>query len=292
MIMAQGQALGHGWPHTAEVAGDALADRLQCLPPACAGGGMGANVLARAMIHGDKHIGAPLAGGNSLGHVGAPDLVDPVGDDGARMGMCVALDRALRREQSVFLHDPPHPPRCRPHSLRPQPRPDLAIALAGKGRGGDHGLDVELQLGVTAGALWAAPPWWARRIGGPSTGGRTTTAVDRCPGHAPDPADAGHTKAAVRGDRMRPTHFFDLRRAKGRPPSSLSILAYNNSLSMVISPTLACSRAISSSRASRSRSLSALSALIRTLSRHSVRRCTGTFKSRETASRLSPRISR
>ena len=41
---------------------------------------------------------------------------------------------------------------------------------------------------------------------------------------------------------------------------------------MVISPTLACSRAISSSRASRSRSLSALSAPVRTLSRHSVRR--------------------
>src|SRR6056297_3134257 len=101
MIMAQGQALGHGWPHTAEVAGDALADRLQCLPPACAGGGMGANVLARAMIHGDEHIGAPLAGGNSLGHVGAPDLIDQVGDDRAIMWMGVLLNGALWREQFV-----------------------------------------------------------------------------------------------------------------------------------------------------------------------------------------------
>ena len=49
---------------------------------------------------------------------------------------------------------------------------------------------------------------------------------------------------------MRLAHALDLRLAKGRPPSSLSIFAYSNSLAMVISPTLACSRAISSSRSS------------------------------------------
>lgn len=36
---------------------------------------------------------------------------------------------------------------------------------------------------------------------------------------------------------MRLAHVLDLRRAKGRPPSSLSIFAYSNSLAMVISPS-------------------------------------------------------
>ena len=193
--MAQGQALGHVRSHTAEVAGDALPDRLQRLPPACARRGMGADEFARAMIDRDEHIGAPLADGDSLGHVCAPDVVDPVGDDCAVVRMGILLDRALRREQVMCLHDPPHPARGRAHTLRPQPGPDLAIALAGKGRGGDHGLDVEQQLGVTAGAPWATPSWWARRIGGPATGGRTTMTVDRCPGRTPDPADAGHPEA-------------------------------------------------------------------------------------------------
>src|SRR6056297_2917104 len=292
MIMAQGQALGDIGPDASEVAGDALSNGFQRLPPTCARRRMGADELARAMIDRDEDIGAPLTSGDRLGHVGAPDLVDPVGDDRAIMRMGVPLNGALRREQIICLHHPPCPPRGCAHALGPKPRPDLAIALAGKGRGGDHGLDVAQQLGVTARALRPPSLRSTPRVGGLGAICRRTMPVNCRPGHAPGSADAGHTKAAVRGDRIRPTHFFDLRRAKGRPPSSLSILAYNNSLSMVISPTLARSRAISSSRTSRSRSLSALSALSRTLSRHSVSRCTGTFKSRETASRLSPRISR
>src|SRR6056297_3126116 len=232
---------------------------------------MGADQLARAMIDRDEHVGAAFARGHRLGHIGAPDIVDPVGDDRAVVRIGVPLDGPLRREEIICLHDPPHPPRSRAHTLRPQPGPNLAIALAGKGRGGDHRLDVEQQPGVTAGAPRAAPLRWASSIGGPGTGDRTTMTVDRCPGHAPDLADARHPEGTAAGDRVRPAHFFDLRRAKGRPPSSLSIFAYKSSLAMVISPTLACSRAISSSRASRSRSLSALSAPIKTLSRQAVR---------------------
>jgi len=56
MVVAQGQALGHVRSHTAEVAGDALADRFQRLPPACARRGMGADEFARAMIDRDEHI--------------------------------------------------------------------------------------------------------------------------------------------------------------------------------------------------------------------------------------------
>ena len=156
----------------------------------------------------------------------------------------------------------------------------------GKRRGGDHGLDMAQQLGITAGAPWAAPLWWARRIGGPGTGGRTTMtvipglAVLDSPLTAPHPrlgplifpilggpmrgcgAVSGGVTSVIpwyeslpgarpgscrRGTRPRRrveidcrlAHVFDLRRAKGRPPSSLSIFSYSNSLSIVISPTLA-----------------------------------------------------
>ena len=57
-----------------------------------------------------------------------PDLIDPVGDDRPGMRVGVPLRGAPRREQIVFLPDPPHPPRSRPRALRSQPRPDLAFA--------------------------------------------------------------------------------------------------------------------------------------------------------------------
>ncbi len=61
---------------------------------------------------------------------------------------------------------------------------------------------------------------------------------------------------------------------------------------MVISPTLAVRRAISSSRPSRSRSFSAVAAPARARPRHSVRRARVTFSSRATVSSGSPRSTR
>src|SRR5271157_5020880 len=71
-----------------------------------------------------------------------------------------------------------------------------------------------------------------------------------------------------------------------------AILADSNSLSMVISPTLDFSRAISSSRSSRSRSFSADAAPASARSRHSVSLATETFVSRVTTSKGSPRNKR
>ena len=53
---------------------------------------------------------------------------------------------------------------------------------------------------------------------------------------------------ASTGGRERLANRLDLLWAKGRLPSSAAILALSSSLSMVISPTLDFSRAISSSR--------------------------------------------
>ena len=68
-----------------------------------------------------------------------------------------------------------------------------------------------------------------------------------------------------------------------------AILADSNSLSMVISPTLDFSRAISSSRSSRSCSFRADAAPASARSRHSVSLATETFASRATTSNGSPR---
>jgi len=56
--------------------------------------------------------------------------------------------------------------------------------------------------------------------------------------------------ASARGDRAGFTQGFDLRRGKGRPSSTLSILCSSNSLAIVSSPTLACKRETCSSRGS------------------------------------------
>src|SRR5262245_3313610 len=83
-------------------------------------------------------------------------------------------------------------------------------------------------------------------------------AIDAGTRDLPHTRNARQTITARKGGRECPAHRLDLLEAKGRLPSRAAILAYNNSLSMVISPTLDFSRAISSSRSSRSRSFKAV----------------------------------
>src|SRR5271166_4016556 len=106
---------------------------------------------------------------------------------------------------------------------------------------------------------------------------------------ARDPRQAIRTR---RGRRDRLAHRLDLLRAKGLLASMAAILADSNSLSMVISPTLDFSRAISSSRSSRSRSFKADAAPASARSRHSVSLATEPFASRATTSNGSPRNKR
>src|SRR5215471_20206114 len=71
-------------------------------------------------------------------------------------------------------------------------------------------------------------------------------AIDAGARDLPHPRDAHHTVTASQGGRAYLAHSLDLLWAKGRLPSSASFLALSSSLSMVISPTLDFSRAISS----------------------------------------------
>src|SRR5262252_5635988 len=117
-------------------------------------------------------------------------------------------------------------------------------------------------------------------------------AIDAGARDLPHPRDAHHTVTASQGGRAYLAHSLDLLWAKGRLPSSASILALSSSLSMVISPTLDFSRAISSSRSSRSRSFRAVAAPASARSRHSLSLAIETFVSRATSSSGSPRNSR
>src|ERR1700720_680152 len=73
-------------------------------------------------------------------------------------------------------------------------------------------------------------------------------AIDTGARNLPHARNARHAITASQGGREYLAHRLDLLWAKGRLPSSASILAESSSLSMVISPTLDFSRAISSSR--------------------------------------------
>src|ERR1035441_11049736 len=72
-------------------------------------------------------------------------------------------------------------------------------------------------------------------------------AIDAGARDPPHPRNSCQTVTAGKGGRERLAHRLDLLWAKGRLPSSAAILASSSSLSMVISPTLDFSRAISSS---------------------------------------------
>src|SRR5450432_3827288 len=117
-------------------------------------------------------------------------------------------------------------------------------------------------------------------------------AIDAGARDLPHARNSRQTITASKGGRECLAHRLDLLWTKGRLPSSAAILPESSSLSMVISPTLDFSRAISSSRSSRSRSFKAPAAPPRARSRHSVSLATETFICRATRSSGSPRNSR
>ena len=165
---------------------------------------MGADEFARAMIERDEDIGATFPGRDRLGHVRTPDLINPFGHDLAVMGMRVALDWPLRRQQVVFLHDPTCATGGCAHPLSPQPRPDLAISLAGKGRGFDDRADMLEKRAVAAGPLRPTTTWRSSVIVGIA---RVAMPVCRRPREAPEATDKGGSITAASGVGMENMRF-------------------------------------------------------------------------------------
>ena len=118
---------------------------------------------------------------------------------------------------------------------------------AGCGRGVPHRC-----TGPQGRAYWA---WGVHERGPP------LAAVARRPWSAPSPKGAHPLQAvgSARGGEAGLTHRLHLLPAKGRPASRRSIFSRRTSPSIVSSPTLALSRAFSSSRSSAGRALSAAS---------------------------------
>ena len=155
--------------------------------------------------------------------------------------------RARRGLEVVLAHQPAHPLLRGAHSRDPQLRPGFSVALTMKRRGFEHPAKVGHQDVVRGSADRPAATTPCRR---PC---RLPPRIHTGAGAVPHAADPRHARRPTGGDRLGATHRVDLRRAKGPPASSWSTFAYSHSVSISSSPSLACSRRGSSSRASGAR---------------------------------------
>src|SRR4051812_27364122 len=188
----------------------------------------------------------------------------------------------LVRQEAVLAREPEDAAAAGTDAREAQPRPQLAVALAVEGAGGQE----------LPGLLDQAIVRHRAERPGPLVGGfarPVPMAADGRPRHAPharDPLDPVHL---VRGGRDPAAHRLDLRRAKGRAAPSRPILASSSSVVMVGPPTFPLRRPISASRASAGRLLREASPAARNCSRQPLSSAAVTPSSRETSSRSSPR---
>src|SRR3954452_2314979 len=191
---------------------------------------------------------------------------------------------ALRCQQAVRPHEPQDAAAAGADAGEAQPGPELAVTLAVEGAVPQELPDRLDQGLVRHRADRPGPPTLALI--------RAAVAVDGRPRDAPQARDPLQTVDSVGGGRDLPAHRLGLRRAKGRCVSKRSIFASRSSAAIVSSPTLACSRPISASRASAGRLFSEASPPARNWSRQPLSSAAVTPSSRETSSRSSPRSRR
>src|SRR5215213_2944240 len=161
VVVAQGEPLGDAAADRAEVAQDALTDRLERLEAVAGRGGVAADALAGAVVDRDEDARLSLGQGDGLGHVGAPHHVHRGGGDGAVMRAPLRTADPVRREQPMLAHQAANAPGGGADAGVAQAGPDLAVALAVQARGEDLPADVPDQFGIGAGADRAS----ARRTG-------------------------------------------------------------------------------------------------------------------------------
>src|SRR3954453_21613106 len=285
VVVAEPKAGSDALGEAAVALADGLLDRLKGLEAIGAAAGVDADALGRAMIDGDEHPGLAFPG-HHRGQIAAPHDIHPLGGDRAVVGPRAARPAGrLVRQQAVLAHEPQDAAPAGADAGEAQPRPQLAVALAVEGAGSQELPDFPDQILVQH---------RAERPG--SLGGGSVRsvpmAVDGRARHAPQARDPLEAVDLVRGGRDLPAHDLGLRRAKGRRTSRRSIFASRNSAVIVSSPTLACSRSISASRASAGRLFSDASPPARNWSRQPLSSAAVTPSSRETSSRSSPRRSR
>src|SRR4051794_3766947 len=222
---------------------------------------------------------------DDAGQVGAPHDVDPLGGDPAVMGSrAMRAAGTLMGQEAMLAHQPQDATPAGADTGEAQPRPQLAVALAMKRAAGQELADRCHQVVIRRGPAWPRP--LALRHAG-----WAAVAIKSRARHAPEARDALQAVDLVRGGRDLPAHCLDLLRPKGRCVSKPSIFASRSSAVIVSSPTLACSRPISASRASAGRLFSDASPPARNWSRQPLRSAAVTPSWRSSNSRSSPRNS-
>src|SRR5262249_20688724 len=179
---------------------------------------------------------------------------------------------------------PPDPLLRGADSLVAEAGPDFAVALAVERRLGQNAADVADEFLIGARALRATPLGFESLRGGGAL--PVALGVDRRAARAPGAPDASKAVLPPRRGGCGPPYFFRLLGTKGW---SARHRWSSSSLSMVSSPTLARSRAISSSRSSVGRLFRAAWPPARKSSRQPARVAAVTPSSRARSSRLSPR---
>src|SRR3954471_21605556 len=230
VVVAQPEAGGDPLGERAEALAHRLRDRLERREPVGAAAGVDADALGRAMIDGDEPRRLALAG-HDRGQIAAPHDVDPLGGDPAVMGSrAMRAAGTLMGQEAVLAHQPQDATPAGAEAGEAQPRPQLAVAFAMKRTAGQEPPDRSHQLFVRHGTERPGSPALDRlRLVAMAVNGRSR--------HAPDPRHLLQAIDPIRGGRDLAAHRLDLRRAKGRPISSRSILAPSNSLAIVRSPT-------------------------------------------------------
>src|SRR4051795_10686515 len=284
VVVAEREAGGDVLGERAEALAHRLLHRLESLEAVRVEGSVDADALGRAVVDRHEHGRLALAG-HHRGQVGPPHQVDPLGRDRAVVRLWPAgPPGALRWQQAVRPHEPQDAAAAGADAGEAQPGPELAVTLAVEGAVPQELPDRLDQGLVRHRADRPGPPTLALI--------RAAVAVDGRPRDAPQARDPLQTVDSVGGGRDLPAHRLGLRRAKGRCVSKRSIFASRSSAAIVSSPTLACSRPISASRASAGRLFSDASPPARNWSRQPLSSAAVTASSRETSCRSSPRRSR
>src|SRR5690606_17079352 len=286
VIMPQPDSGGEILVGPAEDLGDGLAHRFERLEAAATGGAVKAQALARAVVNHHEDRRLALASHRRRA-VGAPHLVGSFGGDLAVVGSWPAgCAGAAGREQVCLAHQAQHAGLRRAHALGPQLRPSLAVSFADPHRGREHLADPLEQLGVAVARLRAALT--GRR-------GALAAITRRVHGRARYFPPATHASEPVglssRGGEGF-AHRLRLGHKKGFSSSIRWQRSSSSSLAIVISPILARSRWISSSRSSAGRLFRLASPPARKWSRQLASVPAVTPMDRDTASSVSPRSTR
>src|SRR5512144_2893511 len=226
-------------------------------------GDVPAETLGVPVFGDDKQRDVAVLDCRDDGAVGAPNDVRRLGGNRAVVVVRRTGWAALRREQAVLAHDPQHAASADADAVdHPQPRPDLAVPLAGPRRarqvvanGGEQVLVAGPRFRTaSAGRALLWPSLLAPGI------------VERRSRDAPDRADPLHAIRLAGRRRGRGGHQRDLLCAKG---PGFSNRARNSSFSMLNAPMRRCASASARSCGSSSRSRSAASIPASPRCRHS-----------------------